>query len=207
MQFSVTFRHMEATEALKQYARERLERIKKYFPDPISCHVVMSTEKYNHRVDVNLQLHNGFKIGGHETTENMYSSIDMVSAKIERQVRRYKDKLRRHKPRDMTPLPVLHSIINEPLGRPETEEPEQEEDEWAEEQRLAREAEAEAAEHSAIKREKVAAEPMSVSEAIMQLNLLHETFHVFRNEETGSLSVVYRRQDGAYGLIEAGAET
>jgi putative sigma-54 modulation protein len=73
MQFSVTFRHMDATEALKNYAKERFERIKKYFPDPIACHVVLSTERYNHRVDVNLQLHNGFKIAGHEITENMYS--------------------------------------------------------------------------------------------------------------------------------------
>ena len=105
MQFSVTFRHMEATEALKNYAKDRLGRIKKYFPDPIACHVVLSTERHNHRVDVNLQLHNGFKVAGHESTENMYSSIDLVSAKIERQVRRYKDKLREHKPRELAAVP------------------------------------------------------------------------------------------------------
>ncbi len=97
MQFSVTFRHMEATEALKDYAKEKVQRIRKYFPDPIAVHVVMSTERYNHRADVNVQLHNGLKIAGSEATENMYSSIDLVVAKIERQVRRYKDKLRDHK--------------------------------------------------------------------------------------------------------------
>ena len=44
MQFAVTFRHMEPTEALKSYARERMERVRKYLPDPIACHVVLSTE-------------------------------------------------------------------------------------------------------------------------------------------------------------------
>jgi len=93
MQFAVTFRHMEPTEALKAYARERMERVRKYLPDPISCHVVLSTERHNHRIDVSFQLHNGLSIAGHETTENMYSSIDLVIAKIERQVRKYKGKL------------------------------------------------------------------------------------------------------------------
>ena len=93
MQFAVTFRHMEPTEALKEYSRERMERVRKYLPDPISCHVVLSTERHHHRIDVTFQLHNGLAVAGHETTENMYSSIDLCIAKIERQVRKYKGKL------------------------------------------------------------------------------------------------------------------
>ena len=65
MQFAVTFRHMEPTDALKSYARERMERVKKYLPDPIACHVVLSTERHNHRIDVSFQLHNGLSIAGH----------------------------------------------------------------------------------------------------------------------------------------------
>ena len=125
MQFSVTFRHMEATEALKIYAREKMERIKKYFPDPISVHVVMSTERgYNHRVDVTLQLHNGLTVAGHEATENMYSSLDLVTAKIERQVRRYKDKLRAHKGRHahIEPIAWSHSVVAETPSEPEQSE-------------------------------------------------------------------------------------
>ena len=64
MQFAVTFRHMEPTEALKSYARERMERVRKYLPDPISCHVVLSTERHNHRIDVTFQLHNGLAVAG-----------------------------------------------------------------------------------------------------------------------------------------------
>ena len=115
MQFAVTFRHMEPTDALKAYARERMERVKKYLPDPIACHVVLSTERHNHRIDVSFQLHNGLSIAGHEITENMYSSIDLCIAKIERQVRKYKGKLEgmRARPHHVVALPWSHSIIDE----------------------------------------------------------------------------------------------
>ena len=114
MQFSVTFRHMEATDAIKEYARDKVERIKKYFPDPIMAHVVVSTERgYQHLVDANIQPHNGLTIKGSEITEDMYSSIDLVMAKIERQVRRYKEKIRHHKARaDLSSIPVAYSAIS-----------------------------------------------------------------------------------------------
>lgn len=196
MQFSVTFRHMDATDALKAYAKERLEKIRKYFPDPIMIHVVMSTEKFHHTVDVNVQLHNGFKMAGTETTENMYSSIDLVSAKIERQVRRYKDKLRTHKVRELTPLPVTHSVIAE-QGGPAVADGSNGSAEAA----AAHEAKGDTL--VTVKRETVVAEPMSPSEAIMQLNLLDAAFLIFRNDQTGQISVLYKREGGAYGLIEA----
>ena len=188
MQFSVTFRHMEASEALKDYAKDRIQRINKYFPDPIACHVVMSTERYNHRVDVNLQRHNGLQVAGHESTENMYSSIDLVVAKIERQVRRYKGKLRDHKPRtELTPLPVAHSVIGdaaqEPLAPTGDDSPE-------------------VAEPQVLKQDKFYANPMTVGDAIMQLNLTHSQFLVFRSSDNGQVNVIYRREDGSYGLIE-----
>lgn len=210
MQFSVTFRQMEATEALKEYARERMERIRKYFPDPIAVHVVMSTERgYKHRVDVTMQLHNGLTVAGHEASESMQASIDLVTDKIERQVRRYKDKLRDHKARTtLPPVPWSHTVVAEP-GHEESE--------------LAPPSVAVAAalvtpsepveiatgtqppparEPLVVKTEKFHANPLSVSEAIMQLNLLDQLFLVFRHNETGRINVVYRRDDGRYGLIE-----
>ncbi len=195
MQFSVTFRHMEATDAIKEYAREKVERIKKYFPDPIMAHVVFSTERgYQHVADVNIQLHNGLAIKGRETTEDMYSSIDLVMAKIERQVRRYKEKIRGHKARaDLSSIPVLYSVI---AGEEETAA------EAADaEDRGAPPAPAGA---NIIKSEKFPARAMSVDEAVMQMNLLGNQFLVFRNGETGQVNVVYKRDDGNYGLIETG---
>lgn len=202
MQFAVTFRHMEPTEALKAYAKERMERVRKYLPDPISCHVVLSTERHNHRIDVNFQLHNGLSVAGHETTENMYSSIDLCIAKIERQVRKYKGKLEgmKARPHNVHALPWSHSIVSEAFGaldetnghgKPPTIPPP---DVTAPDPHF-----------KVVKTEKFHAQPMSVADAIVQLNLLHEPFLVFRHDTDGRVAVVYKREDGAYGLIETPA--
>jgi putative sigma-54 modulation protein len=199
MQFAVTFRHMEATEALKGYVKDKIQRIKKYLPDPIAVHIVMSTERHNHCVDVNMQLHNGLTIAAREASENMYSSIDQVVAKIERQVRRYKDKLRDHKGKagGTPPIPWVHSVVAE-------------KDAPAADGAAAGAGDAEGATpdgHVVMKTGKFHASPMSVAEAIMQLNLLHQQFLVFCSDGSGHVNVVYRRDDGSYGLIETGAAT
>lgn len=195
MQLSVTFRHMEPTESLKAYARERMERIRKYLPDPISCHVVLSTERHTHRIDVNFQLHNGLTIAGHEATENMYSSIDLCIAKIERQVRKYKGKLEEQKvrPHHVDVLPWSHSIVSEAFEKQEA---------TAEAPATSHDASAPPLAFEVVKTEKFHAQPLSVSDAIVQLNLQHEQFLVFRSQSDGSVAVVYRRDDGSYGLIE-----
>ncbi len=195
MQFAVTFRHMEPTDALKAYAKERMERVRKYLPDPISCHVVLSTERHNHRIDVTFQLHNGASVAGHETTENMYSSIDLCIAKIERQVRKYKGKLEgmKARPHGVQAMPWSHSIVSEAFhgvdGETETEH----------------DAPGPAPQFKVEKTEKFHAQPMSVDDAIVQMNLLHESFLVFRHESDNRVTVVYKRDDGGYGLIETGA--
>ena len=194
MQFAVTFRHMEPTDALKAYARERMERVKKYLPDPIACHVVLSTERHNHRIDVSFQLHNGLSIAGHETTENMYSSIDLVIAKIERQVRKYKGKLEgmKARPHHVQALPWSHSIIDEAFAH-----------ENGDNGHPAEASSAPEASFTVVKTEKFHAQPMSVSDACVQLNLLNEPFLVFRLDgNDGRVAVVYKRDDGSYGLIE-----
>jgi putative sigma-54 modulation protein len=196
MQFAVTFRHMEPTEALKSYAKERMERVRKYLPDPIACHVVLSTERHNHRIDVAFQLHNGLSIAGHETTENMYSSIDLCIAKIERQVRKYKGKLEgmRARPHNVVALPWSHSIIDEAFQELNVN--------GNGHATVARTNGMAQPEFTVVKTEKFHAQPMSVSDAIVQLNLLHEPFLVFRHDTDGRVAVVYKREDGNYGLIE-----
>ena len=191
MQLSVTFRHMDSTEALKDYAKEKIERVRKYFPDPIKAHVVLACDRgYNHIADVNIVLHNGIVIAGRETTEDMYSSIDLVMAKIERQVRRYKEKIRHHKGTQSIhgQREIVHSVIEEP-AQPELR---------------ANGTTAPEIEPKIIKKSKFWAKGMSVKEAVMQMNLLDNDFLVFTNASTHEVNVVYRRGDGTYGLIETG---
>src|SRR5687767_11906478 len=196
MQYSVTFRHMEPTDSLKAYARDRMDRVRKYLPDPISCHVVLSTERHNHRIDVSFQLHSGLAVAGHETTENMYSSIDLCIAKIERQVRKYKGRLeeRRVRPHGIEALPWSHSVVEEAATG------------GGDDAATAATAVSAPPAFSVVKTEKFHAEPMSVSDAIIRLNLAGETFLVFRADGDGRVAVVYRRDDGSYGLIETSAQ-
>lgn len=98
MQVTVTFRHMPATDALRDYAADKLTHVvEKYFqPNDLEAHVVLSVERFWHIADFTLGLH-GTTVKVEERSEDMYSSIDLAMDKVERQVRRYKDKLRNHK--------------------------------------------------------------------------------------------------------------
>jgi len=194
MNISVTFRHMDATEALKDYAKEKVEKIRKYFPDPIKTHVVLACDRgYNHIADVTITLYNGIVIKGEETTEDMYSSLDLVMAKIERQVRRYKEKLRHHKGLESIhgQREIVHSVVT--LAEADMDTPAQ----------LAGNLAAAAdVEPKIIKKSKFFAKPMSTKEAVMQMNLLGNDFLVFTESTSHVVNVVYRRGDGTYGLIE-----
>jgi putative sigma-54 modulation protein len=200
MQLSFTFRSTEANEALKEYAKEKLERIHKYFPEPIKVHVVYSQQRgYLHAADVQITLSTGLVVKGVEASEDFFSAIDLVMAKIERQLRRYKDRIRDHKPAAGPHRSLNHRVFSDEghaqaSAKAASEKP----------------APAVAAPTppppvvapQIIKEEKFIAEPLSVGEAIMRMNLLHESFLCFNNNETHQINVVYRRDDGTYGLIE-----
>ena len=195
MQMSVTFRHMDATDALKEYARDKIDRVRKYFPDPIKAHVVLDCERgYNHLAEVVITLHNGLVIAGEETTEDMYSSIDLVMAKIERQVRRYKEKIRSHKGQHSIhgQREMSHKVMSL------EEAPEQND---KNEQRVEPQQQPEV---KIIRETRFVAQPMTPEEAVMQMNLRSNDFLVFSNASTHDVNVVYRRADGTYGLIETG---
>jgi len=184
MHLSVTFRHMDATDPLKEYAVEKLHKIRKYFPDPIQAHVVLSTEKHLHHADVYITLHNGIVLKGRESTEDMYSSVDLVMAKIERQVRKYKERIRNHKPASAPAVHMRHQVVEaasvesgDGAGAPTVR---------------------------VIRSSRFLAKAMSIDEAVMQMNLLDSEFLVFTNAESEDINVVYRRKDGDYGLIETG---
>ena len=99
MQVSVTFRHMDATEALKAFAAEKVSKIEKYILTPTDAHVVLSVERHQHRAEINVSA-NGMRIRGEESSGDMYGSIDAAAQKIERQLKRYRNKLANHKARE-----------------------------------------------------------------------------------------------------------
>ncbi len=198
MQTQFVFRHMDSSDALRNYAEERLTKIKRYFSDPLKVNCTFSVEKINHIAQFDVTLRNGLQLHSSETTENMYSSIDMALAKMERQVRRYKDRITSHKPHKGKAARVRQVVISGTAF----EEPETMVE--AEERRAEEQVDTSALDQAAAKivREKeFRAERLTVQEAVMQLNLMHKQFLVFTNTETGDINVIYR-MDGDYGLIE-----
>ena len=95
MQVSVTFRHIDPTEALKSHAVEKLSHLKKYFEDPVHIHVVLSAEKHSQRADIQMDLH-AVIMRGEDDSGDLYYSIDRAVEKLEAQIRRHKDKITHH---------------------------------------------------------------------------------------------------------------
>lgn len=178
MQISVTFRHMEPSDALKDYARDKITRIEKFLDAAMEANVVLSVQKYRHIADVTI-LSNGLKINGQEQTEDMYSAIDMVVDKLERQVKRYRQKTKNRKGgKSISPKEVRIDVIST--------EHEDETDSTPQ----------------VVRARQIFAKPMDLDEAVMQLDLSSDQFMVFTNSATEKINVLYRRDDGHYGLIE-----
>lgn len=184
MSVSVTFRQMSSTDALKSHATEKVGRISKFLNRPAEAHVVLSLEKYMHKADVTVQSE-GLLMRGEDKSEDMYQSIDRAVEKIERQLRRYKDKLHRHHVKENERIKVKLSNVEQSTEATAEQVP---------------------ADHPpprVVKTRDIQIRPMSLDEAVMQMDLLHNDFLVFQNSTTMDINVVYRRKDNTLGLIEA----
>lgn len=120
MQYSVTFRHMEPSDTLKEYSHDKLLRLEKYLDAVIDAEVVMTVEKFRHKAEV-LVSSDGLKIKAEEETEDMYSAIDMVVDKLEKQIKRHREKLKAHKGGNgkRVPRPADGSLSSEADELPE----------------------------------------------------------------------------------------
>jgi len=178
MQINVTFRHIEASLPLREYAEEKISRIKKYLEEPIEAHVVLKVEKFRHIAEVTIDA-DGLRINGEEETDDMYSAIDMLADTLEGQVIKGKDKNRRRKTVGAgKDFPVSPQALGG-KGFDEEQEP------------------------RVIMTEQVYAKPMDIDEAVMQLNMSAGVeFMVFTNRHTKRINVLYRRKDGRFGLID-----
>jgi putative sigma-54 modulation protein len=173
---SVTFRHLEATPSLKKYAKEKVSKVKQFFGSTQEISIVLSSEKHRYMADITLKAKK-ITINAKEETDDMYSAIDLAVDKLDRQMKKYKEKIKHHK---------VHTIPRDISGREDSAFSES-----AEENK----------ELKIIRTENVV-KPMSLEEAVMQLGMLNNDFLVFISASTGKVNVIYHRKDGDYGLIE-----
>lgn len=171
MNIILTGRHLDITPALKHYAEEKIKKFDRYISNISEVIVTLSVEKYRHKTEVLIKV-NGVLIQAEGITGEIYSSIDDVVEKLERQIRKYKEKLVSHRKgegKSSGALSRVPSIVE--TGR-------------------------------IIKNKRFEMKPMSPDEAAMQMELLDKDFFVFTNVGSGEINVIYRRKDGNFGLIE-----
>ena len=188
MLVNVSFRHMDASPAIQQYASDKLQHVvaKYVHGEDIDSQITFSVEKFWHIVNFTINI-NGLTVKSVEKTEDMYSSIDLALEKVERQMRRYKSKIRSHRPdnrqrnfRMQVVAPSDAEAPAEPAVEELVEAPVQ-----------------------TLKAETYTAPFMKLDDAIMQLELRGAQFFVFTNEESERINIVHRRDDGNFGLIDA----
>ncbi|HMK44292.1 MAG TPA: ribosome-associated translation inhibitor RaiA [Dissulfurispiraceae bacterium] len=176
MNIIVNGRHLEITPPLRQYAEDKIGKFTKYLSNISDAIVTVSVEKHRQKTDrqkveVLLKV-NGYMIQAEGATGDVYSAIDAVVEKLEKQVVKYKEKVSAHRVKG-SDKKAAAAVAVEPVR-----------------------------EGRIIKHKKFDMKPMTPDDAVDQMGMLGKDFFVFTNLATGEMNVVYSRRDGNFGLIE-----
>ena len=174
MKFMITGKNIMLTDALKDTVEKKLGKLERYFSPEQEAHVFLSVQKSKQIIEVTIPF-NGMILRGEESTGDMYTSIDNVVEKIEKQIIRQKTKLQKR---------VHNGETLKFLDIPEYRDRDEDE------------------EGKIVKRKRFSVKPMDLEEAMLEMELLGHSFFVFRNAETEEVNVIYKRKDGNYGIIE-----
>ena len=175
MRISITGKNIEISEYLRDLAIKKVGKLERYFSFDTEVQVTMAVERNRHIVEVTIPYGGGI-IRGEEVTGDMYASIDNVIAKLERQIIRHRTKLEKSLKSE--------AFVGEQL--PDWYNEDEDEDNGP----------------SIVKVKRFSIKPMSVDEAVLQMDLLGHSFFVFTNADTNDINVLYKRNDGNLGLIE-----
>ncbi len=172
MRYIISGKNIDVTEGLKEAIYEKIGKLERYFTDDTEVHVTFGVEKERQKIEVTIPM-KGNIIRAEQESTDMYVSIDLVEEIIERQLRKYKNKIVEKK--------QSGSGLNQAFIEEEIPDDEQIE---------------------IIRSKRFAVKPMDAEEACVQMELLGHDFYVFRNAETDEVNVVYKRKKNSYGLIE-----
>ena len=163
------------TDAIKDYITEKLGRLDKYFKnDELNVNVLIKVKGFNQTIEVTIPTPN-FTIRNEESAEDLYAAIDLVTDKIERQIRKNKTKLKKQ-----NKVNNKYEYLNFDYEVKDNEEEN----------------------NKIVKRKKFDTKPMDEEEAILEMELLGHNFFVYKDMHTDNVNVLYKRDDGNYGIIE-----
>ena len=172
MKFIISGRNLEVTEGLKNTVIDKLGKLERYFTPDTEVNVTMSIEKERQKIEVTIPV-KGHIIRSEQVSNDMYVSIDLVEEVIERQLRKYKNKL-------VAKQQDGGNFRREFLEKEENIEPE---------------------EIKIIRTKEIEMKPMFPEDACIQMELLGHNFYMFHNAESDEVNVVYKRKGGTYGMI------
>ena len=172
MRYIISGKNIDVTEGLKTAVYEKIGKLERYFTPDTEVHVTLSTEKERQKIEVTIPV-KGSIIRAEQASSDLYVSIDLVEEIIERQLRKYKNKIIDNK--------QMASNFNQKYI----------DDEYEEDDTI-----------KIVKTKKFAIKPMDPEEACVQMELLGHSFFVFRNSQTDEVNVVYKRKGNTYGLLE-----
>ncbi len=172
MRFIISGKNIEVTEGLRTAIQEKIGKLERYFAPETEIHVTLSVEKDRQKIEVTIPM-KGNIVRAEQVSSDMYVSIDLVEEIIERQLRKYKNKIVDQK---QSALSLSQAFVEEEIAGDE--------------------------DIQITRTKKFAMKPMDPEEACVQMELLGHNFFVFRNAETDEVNVVYKRKGNTYGLIE-----
>jgi len=166
---------VKVTKAMNDYIIEKMGKLDKYISgsDKVKANVVIKIKPLGQKVEVTIPLKK-FILRAEETQEDIYAAVDVIIDKIERQIRKNKTKLLSKKIKDNKD--ILFDAI--------------EDNELSDEKNVI------------VKRKKIDVKPMSEEEALIQMDLLGHNFYLFKDDKTLEPTLIYKREDGNYGIIE-----
>ncbi len=174
MKVIISGKNIEVSDYLRNVVDKKARKLERYFRPDTEMQVTLSIEKSRHIAEVTI-LCDGIVLRGEEATGDMYSSIDVVLKKLERQMRKHRTRLEKRLREDGFEEASVYDYYED-----DTEEDAPQ----------------------VVRNKKFVARPMDIDDAIMQMELLGHSFFVFRNVHNNEVNVLYRRADGNYGLIE-----
>ena len=173
MRFIITGRNIDVTEGLRSAVEEKLGKLDRFFAPETEVNVTLSVEKERQKIEVTIPV-KGNIIRSEQVSSDMYVSIDLVEEVIERQLKKYKNKIIQSKQ-------AAGNVFTQDYIDKDYEEE---------------------AEVKIVRSKRFGIKPMDPEEACIQMELLGHNFYVFSNSETGEVNVVYKRKGNTYGLIE-----
>lgn len=175
MRVSVIGKNMTATPALKEMVEKKISKVEKFFGPEVDAKATLSVQKNKQKIEVTIPF-NGVILRAEEASDDMYKSIDLVVSKLERQIRKQRTKLSRKNHESLRFAQLDEVAVGASNDIEEN--------------------------GKIVKVKKFGVKPMSVEEAVLQMELIGHNFFLFQDSEDNKVNVIYKRKDGDYGLLE-----